>query len=70
MSDCKSCMIDSPWRTLISQAILKLQEDGKLQELKDRWWIEKNGGADHCGSGDEEGGDTPEVIIHSIRTFF
>lgn len=36
---------DSPYRSLISDAILKLQEDGILHMLKDRWWS----GGGKCG---------------------
>lgn len=36
---------DSPYRSIISDAILKLQEDGKLHMLKDRWWSGKG----RCG---------------------
>lgn len=35
---------DSPFRTAISGAVLKLQEEGKLHILKTRWWKEKRGG--------------------------
>lgn len=35
---------DSPYRTHISQAVLKLQEEGKLHRLKQKWWKEKNNG--------------------------
>lgn len=35
---------NSPFRTAISGAILKLQEEGKLHVLKTRWWKEKRGG--------------------------
>lgn len=35
---------DSPYRTAISGAVLKLQEEGKLHILKTRWWKEKRGG--------------------------
>lgn len=37
-------LADSPFRTAISGAILKLQEEGKLHILKTRWWKEKRGG--------------------------
>lgn len=37
-------VVDSPFRTAISGAILKLQEEGKLHILKTRWWKEKRGG--------------------------
>lgn len=30
--------VDSPFRTEISGAVLKLQEEGKLVQLKDKWW--------------------------------
>ncbi|EEB18532.1 glutamate receptor, ionotropic kainate 2 precursor, putative [Pediculus humanus corporis] len=35
---------NSPYRTAISGAILKLQEEGKLHILKTRWWKEKREG--------------------------
>ncbi|XP_050461364.1 glutamate receptor ionotropic, kainate 2 isoform X3 [Cataglyphis hispanica] len=35
---------NSPYRTAINGAILKLQEEGKLHVLKTRWWKEKRGG--------------------------
>ncbi|XP_054153108.1 glutamate receptor ionotropic, kainate 2-like [Oppia nitens] len=34
----------SPLRNPLSQAILKLQEDGVLYQLKERWWKQKGGG--------------------------
>lgn len=37
---------DSPYRSIISDAILKLQEEGKLHMLKTRWWS----GQGRCGS--------------------
>lgn len=65
------CVIlpDSPWRTHISQAILKLQEEGKLRELKDRWWIENNGGELTCND-EEGGGDTPELGMDNVGGVF
>lgn len=38
------CFADSPFRTPISSAILKLQEEGTLHALKTKWWKEKRGG--------------------------
>lgn len=35
---------NSPYRTTISGAVLRLQEEGKLHILKTRWWKEKRGG--------------------------
>lgn len=40
----KRLFLDSPYRTAISGAVLKLQEEGKLHILKTRWWKEKRGG--------------------------
>lgn len=42
---------DSPYRSLISDAILQLQEGGILHKLKNRWWSEKKGGG-FCGPKD------------------
>lgn len=36
----KTLPTDSPYRTHISQAVLKLQEEGKLNQLKQKWWME------------------------------
>jgi ionotropic kainate glutamate receptor 2 len=32
---------DSPYRAMISEAILKLQEHGKLHMIKEKWWSAK-----------------------------
>ena len=36
--------LGSPYRTPISSAILKLQENGGLHGLKRKWWKEERGG--------------------------
>ncbi|XP_001655464.2 glutamate receptor ionotropic, kainate 2 [Aedes aegypti] len=36
--------VNSPYRTAISGAVLKMQEEGKLHQLKTRWWKEMYGG--------------------------
>ncbi|XP_071449244.1 glutamate receptor ionotropic, kainate 2-like isoform X2 [Hetaerina americana] len=36
--------LNSPYRTAVSGAVLKLQEGGKLHMLKTKWWKEKQGG--------------------------
>jgi len=43
----------SPYRDLISVAILKLQEDQMLQMLYDKWWKEY-GGAGQCDTGEDK----------------
>lgn len=45
--------VGSPYRDLISDAILKLQEDQMLQMLYDKWWKEY-GGAGKCDTGEEK----------------
>jgi hypothetical protein len=34
---------DSPYRTLISESVLRLQESGFMRELKDKWWKVQGG---------------------------
>lgn len=36
--------LDSPYRNVLSQAILKLQETGVIADLKRKWWKEDRGG--------------------------
>ena len=38
------CILDSPYRTPITSAILQLQEGGKLHLLKEKWWKRMRGG--------------------------
>lgn len=35
---------DFPYRNLLSQAVLELQEQGVLTKMKTKWWQEKRGG--------------------------
>lgn len=51
-------LTDSPYRTAISGAVLKMQEDGQLHELKEKWWKKMHGG-----------GSCDVSYIHSL-TFF
>ncbi|XP_063226898.1 glutamate receptor ionotropic, kainate 2-like isoform X2 [Bacillus rossius redtenbacheri] len=34
---------NSPYRTFVSEAILKLSETGKIKDIKDKWWLVKDG---------------------------
>ncbi|XP_063982434.1 glutamate receptor ionotropic, kainate 1 isoform X2 [Diachasmimorpha longicaudata] len=52
---------NSPYRTAISSAILKLQEEGKLHILKTRWWKEKRGGG-KCREDNQKGGSTANEL--------
>lgn len=49
--------------------MLKLQEEGKLVDLKTRWWIEKNPGAGEC-SDDGGGGDSLELGLANVGGVF
>ncbi|GAB0095911.1 Ionotropic glutamate receptor [Sergentomyia squamirostris] len=46
---------NSPYRNALSEAVLKLQEQGKLSTLKIKWWQEKRGGG-ACGSDSDDDG--------------
>lgn len=39
---------DSPYRAVLSESVLTLQEKGVLHKLKDRWWKEKKDGNTSC----------------------
>lgn len=39
-----SCLLGSPYRMLLSRAVLRLQQDGVLTKLKELWWKTKGGG--------------------------
>ena len=41
---CVALIAGSPYRGIISGAVLKLQESGKLSQLKDLWWKQMDGG--------------------------
>lgn len=49
---------------------MRLQEEGKLRELKERWWVEKNEGAGDCGSDTGGGGDAPELGMDNVGGVF
>ncbi|KAM7360866.1 glutamate ionotropic receptor kainate isoform 2-T4 [Cochliomyia hominivorax] len=44
-----------PYRDLLSQAVLELQEQGVLTKMKTKWWQEKRGGG-ACAATKSEGG--------------
>lgn len=35
---------DAEYRNALSEGILRMQENGKLAALKNKWWKEKKGG--------------------------
>nr|AWT23321.1 IR14 [Hycleus phaleratus] len=61
---------NAPYRTGLNQAILELQEIGKLQELKQRWWEEKNRNSDDCKVVEESGDETAELGLDHVGGVF
>lgn len=59
---------NSPYRTMISTAILHLQEKGELQTLKNKWWKEKGGGL--CDDEDDEPVDSNALGIANVGGVF
>ena len=57
----------SKYRDLISNAILKLQEDQTLQVLYDKWWKQK--GALSCAV-DDKGKDANALAINNVGGVF
>lgn len=60
---------DSPFRTPLSRAILKLQESGVLQTLKDKWWKQKRGGG-ACAGDDKGGQGVNELSLDNVGGVF
>ncbi|XP_055710642.1 glutamate receptor ionotropic, kainate 2-like isoform X2 [Phlebotomus papatasi] len=48
---------NSPYRNALSEAVLKLQEQGRLSALKIKWWQEKRGGGACSSSGSDDGAE-------------
>lgn len=59
---------DSPYRTPINSAILRLGEKGTLQTLKTRWWKEKGGGL--CEKDDTESASSGELGMANVGGVF
>ncbi|KAK9686988.1 Ligand-gated ion channel [Popillia japonica] len=49
--------INSPYRTSINEAILRLQENGILRKLKDKWWKQERGGG-QCNETEHSAADS------------
>ncbi|XP_017849652.1 glutamate receptor ionotropic, kainate 2 isoform X2 [Drosophila busckii] len=50
-----------PYRDMLSQAVLELQEQGVLTKMKTKWWKEKRGGGACSDAGDEAGALALEI---------
>ncbi|OXU30659.1 hypothetical protein TSAR_007303 [Trichomalopsis sarcophagae] len=59
---------DSPYRTMISTAILHLQEKGELQQLKQKWWKEMGGGK--CNEETDEPTNSNELGMSHVAGVF
>ncbi|XP_076267436.1 glutamate receptor ionotropic, kainate 3-like [Rhynchophorus ferrugineus] len=44
---------DSPYRTRLSLAILKLQTSGEIEKIRKKWWEERKGGGQCTGAADD-----------------
>ncbi|KPM03138.1 glutamate receptor, ionotropic kainate-like protein 1, partial [Sarcoptes scabiei] len=60
----------SPYRTPLSQAILKLQESGALLTLKERWWKQKKGGGKCIDDPKKSSGSVTPLKIDNVGGVF
>ncbi|XP_062125741.1 glutamate receptor ionotropic, kainate 2 isoform X1 [Drosophila sulfurigaster albostrigata] len=66
-----------PYRDVLSQAILEMQEQGLLTKMKTKWWKEKRGGGACSDAGDEGGALALEIsnlggvyLVLGVGAFF
>nr|APZ81409.1 glutamate receptor ionotropic 1 [Adelphocoris lineolatus] len=59
---------NSSYRNVLSRNVIKLQEKGKLTQLRDKWWKEKRGGG-ACNA-EEEGGEASELGLDNVGGVF
>lgn len=64
----KKSRFKRPYRTLLSEGILHLQETGMLHVLKNRWWKERRGGGT-C-TDDQKGGGVTELSLANVGGVF
>ncbi|CAH1400969.1 unnamed protein product [Nezara viridula] len=60
---------NSPYRIAISGSVLKMQESGRLQQLKDKWWKHSEDKAD-CPKPDEDAASSSELGIANVGGVF
>ncbi|XP_034239452.1 glutamate receptor ionotropic, kainate 2-like [Thrips palmi] len=60
---------NSPYRAVISGAVLKLQESGKLVQLKDLWWRQNDGGG-MCGESGPADTDSQKLTMGHVGGVF
>nr|QBB73017.1 ionotropic receptor [Protaetia brevitarsis] len=59
---------DSPYRHKLNTAVLKLQENGKISDLKRKWWEERKGGG-QC-SGEVESQEAKPLTLKNVGGVF
>lgn len=64
----KKSRLKRPYRTLLSEGILHLQETGMLHVLKNRWWKERRGGGTCTDDG--KGGGVTELSLANVGGVF
>uniref|UniRef100_A0A1B6CLB4 Glutamate receptor n=2 Tax=Clastoptera arizonana TaxID=38151 RepID=A0A1B6CLB4_9HEMI len=60
---------NAPYRHALSASILRLQEKGKITQLKNKWWKEKRGGG-ACLDDGGEGGSADELGLDNTGGVF
>ncbi|XP_066583370.1 glutamate receptor ionotropic, kainate 2-like [Prorops nasuta] len=60
--------LNSPYRTRINGAILSMQENGQLLELKEKWWKEQGGGK--CDNKDADSENSNELGLANVGGVF
>jgi len=58
----------TPYKPLLDQAILKLQEDGEMHKLKVKWWKQKRGGGKCAGI--RSGGGVKRLGLDNVAGIF
>jgi hypothetical protein len=58
----------SPWRDKVSNAILRLQENGDIQELYSKWWMREDKPDLQCDNDDKK--DTNQLYIENVIGVF
>lgn len=58
----------SPWRDKVSNAILRLQENGDIQELKTKWWMVEDKSDINCDNDDKK--DTNQLYLENVIGVF
>lgn len=67
-----TCITDSLYRTHINKAVLKLQEGGRVQELKKRWWEDRNNKTENitCQDSKQAASATIELKMENVGGVF